>query len=204
MAALRLALQQGRPYLAIAALADESAVGSGMVADTALAPAAPGSRNGGFDAGQPAVSGAVSSGLAQRYQQAPPSLRRKLLLDFIVEQAACTIGLASEQKIDPGQPLHDIGLDSLMAVELRNLLGAACGQALPATLLFDYPTAEAVADYLQINVPALAPGAAESGRPVVKAALAPADDAGAAALAELTDAEAEALLLAELAALNGG
>jgi hypothetical protein len=45
-----------------------------------------------------------------------------------------------------------------MAVELRNALGLATGQSLPATLLFEYPTLEALTDYLgkqilQLQVP---------------------------------------------------
>src|SRR5262245_22177132 len=45
-----------------------------------------------------------------------------------------------------------MGLDSLMAVELRNLLGRLVGRTLPATLLFDYPTLEAIAGYLEREV----------------------------------------------------
>jgi hypothetical protein len=40
----------------------------------------------------------------------------------------------------------------LLSVELRNALGSAVGVSLPATLLFDCPTIDAVTDYLLKNV----------------------------------------------------
>jgi acyl transferase domain-containing protein/acyl carrier protein len=51
-------------------------------------------------------------------------------------------------RIELSQPLAALGLDSLMAVEIRNQLSAGTGERLPATLLYDYPTAAAVRDYL--------------------------------------------------------
>ena len=42
----------------------------------------------------------------------------------------------------------EAGLDSLGAVELRNTLAARFTKDLPATFIFDYPTADALAAYL--------------------------------------------------------
>ncbi len=58
------------------------------------------------------------------------------------------LGLASPDALDRQQPLSEMGMDSLMAIELRNLLRGSVGAPLPATLLFDYPTVQALSDHL--------------------------------------------------------
>jgi acyl carrier protein len=63
--------------------------------------------------------------------------------------AANVLGLGSPALIDPEQPLHDFGMDSLIAVELRNSVSAAIGRTLPATILFDYPTVATLAAHLE-------------------------------------------------------
>jgi len=67
---------------------------------------------------------------------------------FVRERALRALGQPTGHGIDPGTPLGELGLDSLLAVELRNTLATALGRPLPATLLFDHPTIDALTDHL--------------------------------------------------------
>jgi acyl carrier protein len=58
------------------------------------------------------------------------------------------LGLDPARLIDPRTPLGELGLESLLSVELRNALRSAIGVPLPATLLFDFPTIDALTAYL--------------------------------------------------------
>ncbi|GGC78298.1 type I polyketide synthase [Chelatococcus reniformis] len=82
-----------------------------------------------------------------RIRAAPASRRGALLRDDVRALAARVLG-ASPRNVDVDQPLRDLGLDSLMAVELRNRLGIALGCTLPATITFDCPTITALVSYL--------------------------------------------------------
>jgi len=102
--------------------------------------------------------------LLEELRDATPIRRQELLLTFVSEHVGRVIGATAAQAIDPKQPLNELGLDSLMAVELRNRLGTALAltRSLPATLVFDYPTLEALAAYLDREV-VPAPSAAAAG-----------------------------------------
>lgn len=71
----------------------------------------------------------------------------QLLQEFLCDRAGQVLGLPA-QRVPIRQPLAELGLDSLMAVELRNILNQALGLNLPATLTFDHPTIEAMRDDL--------------------------------------------------------
>jgi hypothetical protein len=88
-------------------------------------------------------------------QAATPARRHELLLTFVAEHVARVTGAPDWRGIDPRQPLNELGLDSLMAVDLRNRLGAGLGvgRSLPATMVFDHPTIEALATYLVRGLP---------------------------------------------------
>ncbi|MEW1847980.1 SDR family NAD(P)-dependent oxidoreductase, partial [Nonomuraea angiospora] len=89
-----------------------------------------------------------ANGLAQRLAALDPAERRAMLTDLVRGSAATVLGFADGSAIDRQRQFQDLGFDSLTAVEFRNQLNAATGLRLPATLIFDYPTAEAVAEFL--------------------------------------------------------
>jgi myxalamid-type polyketide synthase MxaE and MxaD len=85
--------------------------------------------------------------LPRRYAEASPVRRRDLVRDHVLEAVARILGLDA-RSIDPGQGLFEMGMDSLMSVELKGRLEKAVGRALPSTLTFNYPNPAALADYL--------------------------------------------------------
>ncbi|GAA3062804.1 hypothetical protein GCM10020000_52710 [Streptomyces olivoverticillatus] len=74
--------------------------------------------------------------------------RERALLDLVRRHVADVLGFANAQAVAADKPFKEFGFDSLTAVEFRNSLGAEAGLRLPATLVFDYPTPVAVADFL--------------------------------------------------------
>lgn len=78
---------------------------------------------------------------------APVQQRKKLVLEYLRDAVAEVTQIdASEIREEGG--FFDLGMDSLMAVELRRRLEHAVGKELPATLAMDYPRLTDVADYL--------------------------------------------------------
>jgi acyl transferase domain-containing protein/NAD(P)-dependent dehydrogenase (short-subunit alcohol dehydrogenase family)/acyl carrier protein len=129
--------------------------------------------------------------IATRLQATPANRRRNLLLTIARDHAGRVLGMDSQRIIDPEQPLQELGLDSLMAVELRNSLSHASARSLPATLLFDYPTLAALADFLLAEFVVEPTTTTEPAHTAQR-------DRQLDELAQLSDEEAEALLLAEL------
>lgn len=97
--------------------------------------------------------------LVERLALAPVQQRKKLLVDQLRE------AVAEVTRVDPAEireeaGFFDLGMDSLMAVELRRRMEHAVGKSLPATLAMDYPRITDVADYLLNDVLGLSPPAA--------------------------------------------
>ena len=135
--------------------------------------------------------------LARDVAAALPGDRRDVLLAALQVHAGAVLGVEGALP-DPRTGLTELGMDSLMAVELRNRLQHALGIALAPTLAFDCPTIDAMAEYLLV---ALAPAdRASSVRPAAARAAAPVE-ADVAQVGGMSEEEVRALLAGELAAL---
>ena len=96
----------------------------------------------------PAATGASgTTRLVEQLTAAPVQQRKKLVLEYLRNTVAEVTRVdASEIREEAG--FFDLGMDSLMAVELRRRLEQAVGKELPATLAMDFPRLTDVADYL--------------------------------------------------------
>jgi acyl carrier protein/short-subunit dehydrogenase len=158
-----------------------------------------GDRPGGEPGGEPGVSGNGRSALLRRLDATGPDNRRRALAAYLDEQAKRALGLDPQERLDPRQPLNERGLDSLMAIEMRSRLSNAVGRTLPATVLFDYPTVEALTGYLAEEVLRL-PG--ERREPAEPEPGEPGSEDPESGATELTPDEVEAFLAEELAAVQ--
>ncbi|BBY25497.1 type I polyketide synthase [Mycobacterium stomatepiae] len=109
----------------------------------------------------PTVLPSGKTQLVERLAGAPVQQRKKLLTDYLREAVAeITRVDAAEIREDAG--FFDLGMDSLMAVELRQRIEQGVGKQVPATLAMDHPRLSDVADYLLGEVLGLGGQAAPS------------------------------------------
>jgi myxalamid-type polyketide synthase MxaB len=90
----------------------------------------------------------AKSSWQQELIKAPSYEHQPLLLSKIKTATANILGMDSPDQLAPDARLFDLGLDSLMAVELKNLVEKNLNCRLKATLVFDYPTVGSMTEYL--------------------------------------------------------
>jgi hypothetical protein len=138
---------------------------------------------------RPPAQKAGQGGIIERLRSLPSAQRKHAMISHLTT-AIQALGIETKTPIELRVPLKEYGLDSPMAVELRNNLARSAGQALPATLLFDYPTLDALSAYLaqvwKLEDETGGPSQAEHA------------DTSASLIADLSEEDAEALLLKEL------
>jgi mycoketide-CoA synthase len=119
----------------------------------------------------------------------PPTERRRRLEQHVRARVGLVLGLPAAQPPALGQALGELGLDSLLALELRNTLAADTGLSLASTVAFDHPTIEALVRHLDSRM---------SAAPPAEALVAAATPIAAPALDGLSADEVASLLEAEL------
>jgi acyl transferase domain-containing protein/acyl carrier protein len=117
--------------------------------------------------------------------------------EIIGAEVRAVLELTADDRLDVERGFFDLGMDSLMSVDLKGRLEIAFGMSLPSTVTMDYPSVTALAAHVRDALFGAAP---------VQAAAAPSvrhdDDAGDAELAELDDDGVARALAAELRELD--
>jgi acyl carrier protein len=145
---LEEAMGSGHPELAAIRIDWQSARAPGQVRSTWPAFAA--FRPADDLPGNDAVRGARSS-LQQELEAAPAGDRLGVLKDYIRRSIAETLGSGAAPR-DDDQPLTELGLDSLLALQLKNELQTATGVALPGHFFFEYTTIRSAATYIDAKL----------------------------------------------------
>ncbi|MET8877843.1 SDR family NAD(P)-dependent oxidoreductase [Nocardia sp. NPDC004604] len=131
--------------LDVAALGEQARAGTLMPLLQALAPR---TRRAGRNTGN-------ELRLHHRIAGLPESEQLQLISQAVRAHVAATLGYLEPEAIDAGRNFRDLGFDSLSAVEARNRLNKDTGLKLPATLVFDHPTPEAVARHIHHELAAI-------------------------------------------------
>ncbi|MGG6293712.1 MupA/Atu3671 family FMN-dependent luciferase-like monooxygenase [Leptolyngbya sp. AN02str] len=113
----------------------------------AIAPSAPPLPTSGADPNH-AASVAHAQALLQELETLPPKAKRQRLMAHVQTQAAAVMGIRPADSLDPQRGLFEMGMDSLMALELKTSLESSLGQPIPAVAAFEHPTVAALATYL--------------------------------------------------------
>jgi len=153
-----------------------------------------------------AAAGAVDRVDLQSLLALAPAARASTLRTMIRRTLATVLGFEeAATEISTRAKYFDLGMDSLMAVEFRNRLQQTFEIPLPATMAFDYPTIETLAESIGTALAARTPaatGAAATPEPQAEPALVAHTSDAAVLDADLLDAlpahEIARLLASEL------
>jgi acyl carrier protein len=99
-------------------------------------------------AARPGAPAAETGRALRRIREALPADRLDALSSYLRGEVARVLGFDPGRPLDPERGFFEMGMDSLLAVELRNRLQTGLDHALPPTLAFDHPSLQTLARYL--------------------------------------------------------
>jgi acyl transferase domain-containing protein/acyl carrier protein len=88
----------------------------------------------------------------RRLSESRAGERREAVLEFLRREATMVLGLAPGEQLDPERSLRDMGFDSLLTMELRAALGKGLGRSLSTSVVFDHPTLNSLAQYIESEI----------------------------------------------------
>ncbi|MFG1989007.1 type I polyketide synthase [Actinoplanes sp. NPDC048988] len=109
-------------------------------------------------------AGDAATDLSGRLSALPPAERTRVLVDLVGRTAAGVLGYPADEPVPADRAFKDLGFDSLTSVDMRRALSEATGLRLPATVVFDHPTPQALAAFLDDK---LGRDTARAGTPVL-------------------------------------
>jgi acyl transferase domain-containing protein/acyl carrier protein len=137
----------------------------------------------------------VNSDWQNRLTELTPEQGRELIARSVLQEVAQVLGMDSAVTIDPDRGLFDMGMDSLMSLQLRKRLEALLCVPLPKMLTFNYPSANALTDFLYSSLVKDSTGTESLAKKEVVIPETLLDDD------EMSDERARELLLQELSTL---
>jgi acyl carrier protein len=138
------------------------------------------------------VAAPAPPSLIARLDETPPASRLAVIADHVQREVERILGITAPARAPTTKGFHELGMDSLMAVDLKNRLQRAAGRPLLSTLAFDHPSIAALTAYLATEL---------LGGPVAAAPSAPTNLELVAVIAALPDNELASVIDDELARL---
>ena len=111
----------------------------------------------------PAPTASGKNAFVERLTNAPVQQRKKIMTDYL-RDAVAEVTRVDAAEIREDEGFFDLGMDSLMAVELRRRIEQGVGREIPITLVMDHPRVSDAANYLLDEVLGLAEQASTKPR----------------------------------------
>jgi len=140
---------------------------------------------------------AQGSKFLEQWKAARLTDRSQRLTEFVREEVKHILDFSVDQDIDIQQGLFEMGLDSLMAIELKNQLEIGIEQSLPSTLIFNYPSIVDLAKFLSTKLESPA-DKTESEKAPGEASITLADTSNVTDTTDLSEDELADLLMNKL------